>query len=424
MPSDVPGGFKASAVGTIPVSWKVEPVEALFSLQLGKMLSPAAKSGVGSAPYLRNENVQWGSFRLESLYEMDFDEDERSKFSLHDGDIVMCEGGEVGRCAIWRGQVSGCYFQKALHRLRPLSPLSVLPEFMYAFVEHHFRGTASPFVDSGQTTFAHLTREKLARIPVAVPPLPEQRKIAAILSSVDEAIQATQAVIDQTRRVKEGLLQDLLTRGIGHTRFKQTEIGEIPESWDVVLLDTVAERGSGHTPDKKHPEYWNGDIWWVSLADSHRLDAVFVSETTSKITPLGIANSSAVLHPEGTVFVSRDASVGRSAIAAVPLAVSQHFIAWRCGPSLNNLFLYYLLQKHKRRFEQIAAGSTIKTIGLGYFKAFRIPLPAIVEQDRIATTLFALDQAMWGHEQHLSLVQRVKAGLLQDLLTGRVRVAA
>ena len=266
--------------------------------------------------------------------------------------------------------------------------------------------------------------EVLASEIVFLPPLPEQKKIAAILSSVDEAIQATQRVIDQTRRVKEGLLQDLLTRGLPghHTRFKQTEIGEIPEEWEVILLDSVAQRGSGHTPDKKHSEYWGGNIWWVSLADSHRLDAVYLSETTSKITPLGVENSSAVLHPVGTVFVSRDASVGRSAIAAVPLAVSQHFIAWRCGSRLNNHFLYYCLQHHKRRFEQIAAGSTIKTIGLGYFKAFRISLPPLREQQDIAARLFALDQAMWCYEGHCEHVKRVKAGLLQGLLTGKVRV--
>ncbi|MEL7170385.1 MAG: restriction endonuclease subunit S, partial [Bacteroidota bacterium] len=256
-----------------------------------------------------------------------------------------------------------------------------------------------------------------------LPPLPEQKKIAAILASVDEAIQATEAVIEQTRRVKEGLLQDLLTRGIGHTRFKETEIGEIPESWEAPLLDTVAQRGSGHTPSKKHPEYWNGGIKWVSLADSHALDRVYLSETDKEISAQGIDNSSAVLHPAGTVFVSRDASVGRSAIAACELAVSQHFIAWRCGPKLNNRYLYYFLQSHKSSFERIAVGSTIKTIGLGYFKRLRVPLPPKPEQDAIAEQLFSHDECIDAELRQLEGLQQIKAGLLQDLLTGAVRVA-
>jgi len=261
-----------------------------------------------------------------------------------------------------------------------------------------------------------------SRLPL--PPLPEQKKIAAILASVDQTIEATEAVIEQTRRVKDGLLQDLLTRGIGHTRFKQTEIGEIPESWETPLLDAVAERGSGHTPSKQFPEYWDGGIKWVSLADSHALDQVYLSETDKEISSKGIANSSAVLHPAGTVFVSRDASVGRSAIAGCDLAVSQHFIAWRCGARLSNLFLYYFLQGHKSQFEQIAVGSTIKTIGLGYFKRLRIPLPSRSEQDAIAERLLSHDECIAVEQRHLDQLRLLKSGLLQDLLTGAVRVAA
>ena len=113
--------------------------------------------------------------------------------------------------------------------------------------------------------------------------------------------------------------------------FKPSEAGLIPDEWNVVLLDSVAKRGSGHTPDKKHSEYWGGDIKWVSLQDSDRLDKLFISDTEAKITPAGIANSSANIHPAGTVVLSRDAGVGKSAIMASEMAVSQHFMAWRCG---------------------------------------------------------------------------------------------
>jgi type I restriction enzyme, S subunit len=86
--------------------------------------------------------------------------------------------------------------------------------------------------------------------------------------------------------------------------YNQTEVGLIPEEWGVVLLDSVAKRGSGHTPDKKHPEYWDGQIKWISLRDSARLDALYIEDTAAKITAAGIANSSAVVHPAGTVVLS------------------------------------------------------------------------------------------------------------------------
>jgi type I restriction enzyme, S subunit len=272
------------------------------------------------------------------------------------------------------------------------------------------------------STFTAVNKADIHELPILLPPLPEQRKIAAILSSVDDAIAATRKVIEQTEQVKTGLLQTLMTRGIGHTRFKKTEIGEIPEEWEVVELERVSQRGSGHTPSKQYPHYWNGGVKWVSLADSGRLDRVYIAETAKTITPAGIANSSAVLHPAGSVMVSRDAGVGKSAIATCDLAVSQHFIVWTCGPRLDNHFLYYLLQHRKPEFERMATGSTIKTIGLGYLRALRIPLPPLEEQESIARSLLAHDQSCWRHEEELAQLHTLKRGLLQDLLTGRVRV--
>ena len=261
-------------------------------------------------------------------------------------------------------------------------------------------------------------------VRVLLPPLPEQRKIAAILSSVDEIIEKTEAVIEQLQVVKKAMLQELLTRGIPgrHSRFKQTEIGEIPEEWEVVALDSVAVRGSGHTPNKKEPTYWDGGIKWISLRDSARLDRLYISETTATVSAEGIRHSSAVEHPPGTVVLSRDAGVGKSAITTETMAVSQHFMAWRCGDRLDNHFLYYWLQCKKPEFERVAAGSTIKTIGLKYFKDLTIPLPLVVEQRQIGNALKSLDFRIFEEEQCLRKGIGVKSALMSVLLTGEVRV--
>jgi type I restriction enzyme S subunit len=203
---------------------------------------------------------------------------------------------------------------------------------------------------------------------------------------------------------------------------KQTEVGVIPDDWDVALLDRVAKRGSGHTPDKAHPEYWGGKIKWVSLQDSDRLDQLYISDTASKITPAGIANSSAKLHPRGTVVLSRDAGVGKSAIMKDDMAVSQHFIAWQCGPSLNNRFLYYWLQSKKAEFERIAMGNTIKTIGLPYFRQLSIPLPTRVEQEAIANVLSDADALIESLEQLIAKKRQLRQGTMQEVLTGNKRL--
>jgi len=204
--------------------------------------------------------------------------------------------------------------------------------------------------------------------------------------------------------------------------YKQTEVGVIPDDWDIVLLDSVAKRGSGHTPDKAHPEYWGGTIKWVSLQDSERLDRLYICDTAAKITPAGIANSSAKMHPKGTVVLSRDAGVGKSAIMKDDMAVSQHFMAWTCGPSLNNEFLYYWLQSNKSEFERIAMGNTIKTIGLPYFRQLVVPLPSRTTQEAIAEALSEADGLIESLEHLIAKKRQLKQGVMQQLLTGEKRL--
>lgn len=198
----------------------------------------------------------------------------------------------------------------------------------------------------------------------------------------------------------------------------------IPTGWNYDLLDKFATRCSGHTPSKSFPEYWDGGIKWISLADSFRLDQGYVYETDKEISEAGIANSSAELHPAETVVLSRDAGIGKSGVMAEPMAVSQHFIAWKCdnAEKLNSWFLYNWLQLNKAEFERQAVGSTIKTIGLPYFKKLKIAVPPYSEQKKIAQILSTWDKAITATEQLLANSQQQKKALMQQLLTGKKRL--
>jgi type I restriction enzyme S subunit len=279
-----------------------------------------------------------------------------------------------------------------------------------------------------------ITQTNLAALTIRLPPVPEQAAIAAVLDTVDTTIRQTEATIEKLRQVKQGLLHDLLTRGIdanGELRppqsqalllYKESPLGCIPVDWQVELLDDVAFRGSGHTPSKSVASYWNGGVRWVSLADSNRLDQIYIDHTDKEISDFGIANSSAVKHPAGTVILARDAGVGKSAVLASEMAVSQHFMAWRCTDRLANLYLYFKLQHMKPAFEAIALGSTVKTIGLDYFRKLRIPVPARSEQDGAVEIMLAAESNVRRHESELGKLRLLKSGLMDDLLTGRVRV--
>jgi len=108
-------------IGTIPSSWELRQFGEVFDVKLGKMLSQKSRVGDSPLPYVRNANVQWGKVEVCDLLVMDFTDDEQERFRLRPGDILICEGGEVGRTAIWRGEIEECYYQKAIHRARPLN---------------------------------------------------------------------------------------------------------------------------------------------------------------------------------------------------------------------------------------------------------------------------------------------------------------
>jgi len=271
-----------------------------------------------------------------------------------------------------------------------------------------------------------LASSRLAKIKLPFPrSTDEQQKIADCLSSLDDLIAAQARKVNALKTHKKGLMQHLLPReGETQPRLRLPEF-ESAADWEVKKLEDLAKRGSGHTPSKSHPEYYNGGIKWISLADSKRLDAGLISETEAEISAQGIKNSSAVLHAAGTVLISRDAGVGKSAVMALPMAVSQHFIVWTCHAHLlSNWFLYYLLQEMKLIFERIATGSTIKTIGLPFFKEMRIAIPALPEQQRIADGLSAVDALITAAAQELDVLKTHKKGLMQQLFPAAEEVVA
>ncbi|TXD43199.1 restriction endonuclease subunit S [Xanthomonas campestris] len=360
---------------------------------------------------------------------------------LKTGDILLEGSGggpgkPVGRVAYFDSEAHGspATCSNFFKTLRP-SRDQVDPRFLLQKLLWFYKQPPILALQQQTTGIINLKFEEYLASQVEIPELvSEQAKIAEILDTLDTAIHETEALIAKLKAVKQGLLHDLLTRGIdanGELRPPQSEaphlywrssLGWIPKEWEVRLLDEVAVRGSGHTPSKSVSSYWNGDIKWVSLADTHRLDDIYISETDKTITALGIANSSAVLHPAGTVILSRDAGVGKSAVLALDMAVSQHFMAWRCGDRLKGLFLYFYLQREKPKFEAISVGSTIKTIGLPFFRNYKIALPSWREQDQIVECLMSMEMKQADSFTEFSKLKKLKSGLMDDLLTGRVRV--
>ena len=287
----------------------------------------------------------------------------------------------------------------------------------------HFAMGSSAGTKMPRTTWA-----ALSELPVSLPPLPEQKKIAAILSSVDEAIQATQAVIDQTRRVKEGLLQDLLTRGIGHTRFKQTEIGEIPEGWQLraiddvatVLLSNVDKKSVAGQPAVRLCNYM--DVYSNATITS-RLDFMHATATPDQVVKFSLQ--------QGDVLITKDSE--DPADIGVPSVVSDEFsepvlcgyhLAMLRPHSVHGPYLAWALRSHavNEQFVRRANGSTRFGLTSGVIRSAVIPVPPLPEQKKIAATLSLAEAKIQSAQAVIDQTRQAKQGLLQDLLTGKVRV--
>ena len=167
-------------------NWELKNFTEIAKSRLGKMLDSKKQTGKEKYPYLANFNVQWFRFNLENLNEMDFSEADRIEFALKDGDLLVCEGGEVGRCAVWHNQIENCFFQKAVHRVR-LNMDLVHPDYMAYWFK--FRSDFNSFDDivGSKATIAHLTGEKLKLLKIPVPPLSLQNNFAAFVQQIDKS---------------------------------------------------------------------------------------------------------------------------------------------------------------------------------------------------------------------------------------------
>jgi type I restriction enzyme S subunit len=177
-------GFKLTNAGVIPSDWTASTVGREFEIKLGKMLDAEKNVGINK-PYLGNKAVQWDRIDISDLPTVPMSRTDIDRFRLRRGDLLVCEGGEVGRAAIWDAPIAECYYQKALHRLRPIRDLD--SRLMVAFLQlASENGLLKNYVT--QTSIAHLPREKFLVVPVAVPPKEEQCLIVAVLSDLDALI--------------------------------------------------------------------------------------------------------------------------------------------------------------------------------------------------------------------------------------------
>lgn len=187
------------------------------------------------------------------------------------------------------------------------------------------------------------------------------------------------------RPATTGVIPGRLALSVGHPN------QPAPAGWAWTPLIDVARLESGHTPSRRHPEYWDGDIPWIGIRDATENHGRILSDTEQHVTQAGIDNSSARVLPPNTVCLSRTASIGFVVVTGRAMATSQDFVNWVCGPDIEWRFLQYVLLAERDSYAQFASGTTHQTIYFPEVKAFHICLPPLREQRRISAILGALD---------------------------------
>lgn len=275
-----------------------------------------------------------------------------------------------------------------------------------------------------------ISREYLYRLAFKNPGGPHQRKIARILTAIDDAIKQTEETIEKLKKIKQGMMHDLFTRGIdvktGQLRppyfeapelYKQTELGWIPKEWDIVAVKDYGSVVTGNTPSKNIISNWGNDFPWASPFDFYEK---YIYETQTLLSNDG--KKYARIVPAGAVLITCIASLGKNAIAAFEMAFNQQINAVIVNRDNDNEYFYYNILHDGIRFSALAGQTAVPIINKTTFEKFKLTRALLPEQKLIADRISNADEHLLKTKKELNKYEKLKQGLMQDLLTGKVPV--
>lgn len=286
---------------------------------------------------------------------------------------------------------------------------------------------------SAHTTQSNLNAKVVKELEFVFPKsTTEQQSIATILSKTDQAIANTEALIAKYTQIKTGLMQDLLTKGIdvnGNIRteltheFKDSPLGRIPKEWECVLIDDLANLKSGGTPSRQNSSFWNGDIPWVKTGE---VNYNLIKETEEYISEKGLKMSSTVLFPKGTILMAlygQGKTRGRVSILDIDATTNQACVGFLNLKKVTTNFLYVTLTNEYEKLRDLSNDGAQKNLSSSLLKKYFLKIPSdIKEQERIDELFARIDNSIIKEQYSLYKLQYLKTGLMQDLLSGKVRV--
>lgn len=321
---------------------------------------------------------------------------------LNKNDIIISARGTVGAIAVLKNKMA---FNQSCYGIRNM-PNRTDNDFLYYLLKDsidNFKQIAHGGV------FDTITRETFNLIDILLPPLPEQRAIANVLSSLDDKI-------DLLHR------QNKTLEAMAETLFRQWFVEEASEDWEEVKLGDIVTIKSGTTPKTNISEYWDGEYHWTSPRDITNLNSLFLFETERKITELGLKQISSGLLPTGSLLMSSRAPVGALAFAEIPLAINQGYAGIICNKGFSREFVYLWLKTNMNFIRLHANGSTFLEISKSTFRNLEIAIPetkTIQDFQKLISPMFS---KIKSNSIQIRTLSNLRDTLLPKLMSGEVRV--
>lgn len=354
------------------MTWPVVTLGDVAETALGKMLDRGRSNGHAQVPYLRNVNVQWGQIDTGDLLTMELDEEEHERFGVRRGDLLVCEGGEIGRCAIWQGREEYLAYQKALHRIRPSEAVDA--QFLRYLLEHHALSGTLAGLSTG-TTIAHLPQQQLRRVPVPLPPLGEQRRIVDLVADHLSCLDAAQGMVRTSIRRSAAMVKSSLATAVtaGATG---SPISTVGDEADLVGYGTSAkshtDAADDDVPVLRMGNLKNGEIDWRGLKFLPRDHADFPKCFLSSGDLLFNRTNSAELVGKSAVFES-DATI----------SFASYLIRVRFKDTVDPRWASIVINSpHGRAYIATVASQQVgqANVNGSKLKAFPLPVPSLDRQ--------------------------------------------
>ena len=416
--------FKETPIGKIPKDWNIVKLSNIARDIYYGITAKAVENNTGlrmlRTTDIKDYNVKWNTLPFCKITEKRGD---LRRFLLQKDDLIIARAGTTGISVLVDKKLDNVIFGSYLIKVKLCE--KVFPKFMHYFCQSRFYWNHIISSQAG-STLKNISLPVLKSLNVPLPPLEEQKVIAHVLSTVDKAIQKTNEIIAKTERLKKGLMQELLTKGIGHKEFKDTEIGRIPKEWEVVKLkDVILEAKPGFACGKRDE---NGIL-------QLRMDNIetegWINTQAGVRIPVAKNVEEYLLKPGDILFNNTNSAdlIGKTAIFRGEFSrcvYSNHLTRIRVNPNkvLPEWILYVFIRNWRRGIFRAIRHQHVHQAGINKADLLnlKIPIAPLKEQRSITKMLLSVDKKLRIEMKEKKKLERIKQALMDLLLTGKIRV--